>query len=105
MLLAMYYNGYVIICIVIGAGLGKFLCEDVEGVLWSTYSQEVAEAAAFISGSAENISEVFPIGINDTEMADNQLLPTSHFSIAWAFGLLVNIALSPYLKSLSEMSL
>ncbi|KAK3934541.1 ctr copper transporter [Diplogelasinospora grovesii] len=27
MLLAMYYNGYVIICIVIGAGLGKFLCD------------------------------------------------------------------------------
>lgn len=27
MLLAMYYNGYVIICIFIGAGLGKFLCD------------------------------------------------------------------------------
>jgi copper transporter 1 len=27
MLLAMYYNGYVIICICIGAGLGKFFCD------------------------------------------------------------------------------
>ncbi|PHH64292.1 hypothetical protein CDD81_4776 [Ophiocordyceps australis] len=27
MLLAMYFNGYVIICIFIGAGLGKFLCD------------------------------------------------------------------------------
>jgi copper transporter 1 len=27
MLLAMYFNGYVIICIFLGAGLGKFLCD------------------------------------------------------------------------------
>ncbi|RXW19971.1 hypothetical protein EST38_g5878 [Candolleomyces aberdarensis] len=27
MLLAMYYNGYLIICIFIGAGLGKFVCD------------------------------------------------------------------------------
>ncbi|KAJ9498265.1 hypothetical protein H2202_006416 [Exophiala xenobiotica] len=27
MLLAMYFNGYLIICIFIGAGLGKFLCD------------------------------------------------------------------------------
>ncbi|KIW17883.1 hypothetical protein PV08_05078 [Exophiala spinifera] len=27
MLLAMYYNGYIIICIIVGAGLGKFLCD------------------------------------------------------------------------------
>lgn len=27
MLLAMYYNGYIIICILIGARLGKFLCD------------------------------------------------------------------------------
>jgi len=27
MLLAMYYNGYIIICIVIGAGIGKFFCD------------------------------------------------------------------------------
>lgn len=27
MLLAMYYNGYVIISIIIGAGIGKFLCD------------------------------------------------------------------------------
>lgn len=27
MLLAMYFNGYIIISIVIGAGLGKFLCD------------------------------------------------------------------------------
>ncbi|KAK2612675.1 Copper Transporter integral membrane protein that functions in high affinity copper transport [Conoideocrella luteorostrata] len=37
MLLAMYFNGYVIICIFIGAGLGKFFCDwlevkiDIEG--------------------------------------------------------------------------
>jgi copper transporter 1 len=27
MLLAMYFNGYIIICIFIGAGLGKFFCD------------------------------------------------------------------------------
>lgn len=27
MLLAMYYNGYIIICIFIGSGIGKFLCD------------------------------------------------------------------------------
>lgn len=27
MLLAMYFNGYVIICIFIGAGMGKFFCD------------------------------------------------------------------------------
>jgi len=27
MLLAMYYNGYVLISIIIGAGVGKFLCD------------------------------------------------------------------------------
>ncbi|KAH8658132.1 ctr copper transporter [Xylariales sp. PMI_506] len=27
MLLAMYFNGYIIICIFIGAGIGKFLCD------------------------------------------------------------------------------
>ncbi|KAJ5677556.1 uncharacterized protein N7477_003189 [Penicillium maclennaniae] len=27
MLLAMYFNGYVIICIFVGAGLGKFFCD------------------------------------------------------------------------------
>ncbi|KAK1758174.1 copper transport protein CTR3 [Echria macrotheca] len=27
MLLAMYYNGYILLCIFIGAGLGKFLCD------------------------------------------------------------------------------
>jgi len=27
MLLAMYYNGYIIICIIIGAGIGKFVCD------------------------------------------------------------------------------
>lgn len=30
MLLAMYFNGYVIICIFIGAGLGKFVCDWFE---------------------------------------------------------------------------
>jgi copper transporter 1 len=30
MLLAMYFNGYIIICIFIGAGLGKFLCDWLE---------------------------------------------------------------------------
>ncbi|KAH6983136.1 Ctr copper transporter family-domain-containing protein [Ilyonectria sp. MPI-CAGE-AT-0026] len=38
MLLAMYFNGYIIICIFIGSGLGKFLCDwlvvriDIEGL-------------------------------------------------------------------------
>ncbi|KAI1852725.1 hypothetical protein JX266_002266 [Neoarthrinium moseri] len=27
MLLAMYFNGYIIICIIIGAGIGKFVCD------------------------------------------------------------------------------
>ena len=27
MLLAMYYNGYIIVSIILGAGLGKFLCD------------------------------------------------------------------------------
>lgn len=27
MLLAMYFNGYIIVCIFLGAGLGKFLCD------------------------------------------------------------------------------
>lgn len=27
MLIAMYYNGYVILCIFLGAGVGKFLCD------------------------------------------------------------------------------
>jgi copper transporter 1 len=30
MLLAMYFNGYVITCIFIGAGLGKFVCDWLE---------------------------------------------------------------------------
>ncbi|GAB0136486.1 hypothetical protein EsDP_00004786 [Epichloe bromicola] len=30
MLLAMYFNGYVIICIFVGAGLGKFFCDWLE---------------------------------------------------------------------------
>lgn len=30
MLLAMYFNGYVIICIFIGAGVGKFFCDWLE---------------------------------------------------------------------------
>lgn len=30
MLLAMYFNGYIIICIFIGAGLGKFVCDWLE---------------------------------------------------------------------------
>jgi copper transporter 1 len=31
MLLAMYFNGYIIISIFLGAGLGKFLCD------WTTF--------------------------------------------------------------------
>ncbi|KHN97976.1 Ctr copper transporter [Metarhizium album ARSEF 1941] len=30
MLLAMYFNGYVIMCIFVGAGLGKFVCDWLE---------------------------------------------------------------------------
>ena len=40
MLLAMYYNGYLIICIFIGAGLGKFLCD------WMTATMVVGGGAA-----------------------------------------------------------
>ncbi|KAH7354024.1 copper transport protein ctr4 [Plectosphaerella cucumerina] len=38
MLLAMYYNGYIIISIILGAGLGKYLCD------WLVYKVNVADA-------------------------------------------------------------
>jgi copper transporter 1 len=38
MLIAMSYNGYLIICIIIGAGLGKFLCD------WSTITIDLYSA-------------------------------------------------------------
>lgn len=38
MLLAMYYNGYIIISIIIGAGIGKFFCD------WLVYKIDVPES-------------------------------------------------------------
>lgn len=45
MLLAMYYNGYIIICIFIGAGLGKFLCD------WMSATVVVTETGKGCSGT------------------------------------------------------
>lgn len=39
MLLAMYFNGYIIICIFIGALLGKFLCD------WESYKFPISGPA------------------------------------------------------------
>jgi copper transporter 1 len=38
MLLAMYYNGYIIISILLGTGIGKFFCD------WLTIGQTAAES-------------------------------------------------------------
>ncbi|KAK3311090.1 putative high affinity copper protein [Chaetomium strumarium] len=46
MLLAMYYNGYIIICILIGALLGKFLCD------WMTCKVVIGQPGADAKGSA-----------------------------------------------------
>ncbi|KAK4131666.1 Ctr-domain-containing protein [Trichocladium antarcticum] len=53
MLLAMYYNGYVIICILIGALLGKFLCD------WMTTTVVVggAERGVVKNANAAGIEE------------------------------------------------
>lgn len=45
MLLAMYYNGYIIICIFIGAGLGKFLCD------WMSATVVIAERGGCFAGT------------------------------------------------------
>ncbi|KAJ0162733.1 Copper transport protein ctr4 [Colletotrichum tanaceti] len=50
MLLAMYYNGYLIISIIIGAGLGKFLCD------WLVV-RIVLEAPAASTSTAVGIEE------------------------------------------------
>lgn len=39
MLMAMYYNGYIILCIFLGAGVGKFLCD------WMAVSVVVGDSA------------------------------------------------------------
>ncbi|KAH7313780.1 Ctr copper transporter [Stachybotrys elegans] len=45
MLLAMYFNGYIIICIFIGAALGKFLCDWLSVTIdLEAYTQGRAEA-------------------------------------------------------------
>jgi copper transporter 1 len=44
MLLAMYYNGYIIICILIGALLGKFLCD------WMTCTVVIGPPGAHAKG-------------------------------------------------------
>ncbi|KAJ9602405.1 hypothetical protein H2200_012947 [Cladophialophora chaetospira] len=52
MLLAMYYNGYIIISIFIGAGIGKFVCDwmvqkvPVGGMLANSTSRTVDETTA-----------------------------------------------------------
>lgn len=45
MLLAMYYNGYIIISIFIGAGLGKFLCD------WMSTTVVITETGKSCSGA------------------------------------------------------
>ncbi|KAG7139761.1 Copper transport protein CTR4 like [Verticillium longisporum] len=47
MLLAMYYNGYIIISILLGAGLGKFLCD------WLVYKVETGAATQQAKGVEE----------------------------------------------------
>lgn len=49
MLLAMYFNGYIIISIFIGAGLGKFLCD------WTSFRIPIAGMGA--SSGAEKTNE------------------------------------------------
>ncbi|KAM0277318.1 hypothetical protein ACHAQH_005910 [Verticillium albo-atrum] len=48
MLLAMYYNGFIIISILLGAGLGKFLCD------WLVYK---VEAGAAVGQQAKSVEE------------------------------------------------
>lgn len=50
MLLAMYFNGYIIISIIIGAGLGKFLCD------WMSCTIELDEEE--VPTKAEGIEEL-----------------------------------------------
>lgn len=47
MLIAMSYNGYLIICIILGAGLGKFFCD------WSTITINLDAALQIDSGTKD----------------------------------------------------
>jgi copper transporter 1 len=49
MLLAMYYNGYIIICIFVGAGIGKFVCD------WMVY--KVVVGAEALNGGVADVDE------------------------------------------------
>lgn len=58
MLLAMYYNGYIIICIIIGAGLGKFFCDWMTAtVTLASSSPKDNNACSGISVNAAGIEE------------------------------------------------
>ncbi|KAM7188123.1 putative high affinity copper protein [Naviculisporaceae sp. PSN 640] len=52
MLLAMYYNGYILICIFIGAGLGKFLCD------WMSATVVITETGKGCSGTKAVVAPV-----------------------------------------------
>ncbi|TDZ38197.1 Copper transport protein CTR4 [Colletotrichum spinosum] len=51
MLLAMYFNGYIIISIIVGAGLGKFVTD------WLTYTAHVGEGGALPAKKTTGIEE------------------------------------------------
>lgn len=51
MLLAMYFNGYIIICIFIGALLGKFLCD------WESYKFPVGGQTAGGQGTTSTANK------------------------------------------------
>ncbi|KAJ4290079.1 hypothetical protein N0V88_006585 [Collariella sp. IMI 366227] len=71
MLLAMYYNGYIIICILIGALLGKFLCD------WMTKTVVIGtgEGAVVVNKSGNGVG-----GSSGQELEDKgQLTGTSEY--------------------------
>ncbi|TDZ65296.1 Copper transport protein CTR4 [Colletotrichum trifolii] len=51
MLLAMYFNGYIIISIIVGAGLGKFVTD------WLTYTPHVGDGGALPAKKTTGIEE------------------------------------------------
>ncbi|KAM7192752.1 putative high affinity copper protein [Rhypophila sp. PSN 637] len=59
MLLAMYYNGYIIICILIGAGLGKFLCD------WLSMTLVITETGKGCSSTKAVVADGKVIGIEE----------------------------------------
>ncbi|KAK0655618.1 Ctr copper transporter family-domain-containing protein [Cercophora newfieldiana] len=57
MLLAMYFNGYIIISIIIGAGLGKFFCDWMTSTITIDARSGGKEGNACIGVSATGIEE------------------------------------------------